>query len=129
MSVHLDAMSEEKRVKQLGGAVEMGKKMGIQNLVIAGDFNVDVVPGTCVAEMVEASFIPYIPTEGQVAEECKASLRLDEGQTPSAEHLKDWEALRMSARNAVSDGYRVTSLGHVTTGPTRAAYDHGMTEG
>ena len=108
VSVHLDATSEEKRVKQLSGAVEMGKKMGIQNLVIAGDFNVDVVPGTCVNEMLGGT---SEPTAAQVAAECKASLRLDAAQEPTAENMAEWEALRATARNGVSDGYRDVSLG------------------
>lgn len=162
VSVHLDARDEEKRVKQLEGAVAQGKKMGVRDVVIAGDFNTDVVAGTCLIEMLENA---PAPTELELAVQCKNALRLGDGTStdamvlcddpppptpegsnaaakgnaangheeaetlPTAEQLEQWNALRQVAKAAVCDGLRTTALQHVTTGPTRAAYDHGMTVG
>jgi len=69
------------------------------------------------------------PSKDQMAAECANALRLDseEGEgssaAPSEEQLLAWTKLREFALKGMQDT-RI-QLSHVTTGPTRAAYDHG----
>jgi endonuclease/exonuclease/phosphatase family metal-dependent hydrolase len=52
ISVHLDATSEEQRIKQLSKALEIGRHLGTRNIIIAGDMNTECLPGSCVVEMI-----------------------------------------------------------------------------
>eukprot|EP00854_Cymbomonas_tetramitiformis_P024530 gene24530-29837_t len=72
-SLHLDAKSEEQRVKQLGRSLEQARAMGTRELLIAGDMNTECLKGSCVAAYlcdVEA------PSKDELAEECSKALRL-----------------------------------------------------
>ena len=47
--VHLDATSEEQRVKQLGKCLEQARThFGTRSVLIAGDMNTELLPGSCV---------------------------------------------------------------------------------
>lgn len=59
--------------------------------------------------------------------ECRAGHRLEEGEPLRADHLIAWKSLWLQASQAVSSSRM--ALNHVTTGDTRAAYDHGKKEG
>jgi endonuclease/exonuclease/phosphatase family metal-dependent hydrolase len=73
-SVHLDATSEEKRLKQLSGCLEIAKEAGTRSVLIAGDMNTPMGRGSAVralaADEGEA-------TDEEIAAECAAALRLD----------------------------------------------------
>ena len=51
--VHLDAKSEDQRVKQLSKCVETARAMfGTRSVLIAGDLNTELLAGSCVGAMI-----------------------------------------------------------------------------
>ena len=150
MSVHLDATSEAKRVKQIERCLERARKeLGTREAVIAGDLNTELLPGSCV-EAFLADAAPE-PTEEELARECASALRLsqDEGEegggegggsgggdggggegggggaaAPTAEQLAEWRELRRAA--AAATAQLRMRLWRVPTGATRAAWPHGQ---
>lgn len=137
-SVHLDAQSEEKRVDQFVKCLTVARKWGTREVVVAGDLNTECLPGSCVAAFVADA---ETPTAQDFALQCASALRLgidedEDSQTsakasndkePSAQQLQDWETLWRKAASSVKE-HRI-ALSHVKTGPTRASFDHGKTEG
>jgi len=121
VSLHLDAVSEEKRVAALAGCVKAARsKLKVRGVIMGGDFNSELLAGaalTCFDGGAAAA------TVAQIAEECSSGLRLEGGEAPSAEQLIAWEALRASA-TATPRECR-TALKRVPTGATRAGFDHG----
>ncbi|CAK0893060.1 unnamed protein product [Prorocentrum cordatum] len=144
-SVHLDATSEEKRVEQMKRCLAHARQMGTREVVVAGDFNTECLPGSCIGAMDvdcgdptdedhlrECASALRIgggePTEGADApEECTAAAAAQTTDGPTEQQLKDFAALRDRAVSLCRE-YRV-AFSHVVTGPTRAAYDHGKTCG
>ena len=122
--VHLDATSEDKRVKQLVRCLEQARGRRVRQVVIAGDMNTEVNPGSCVAGMLANS---PTPTAQEFRDECMSNLRLEEGETASEQHLNDWMRLHQLACEAPSK--HRTSLGRADTGATRSCYDHGKSSG
>jgi hypothetical protein len=92
--VHLDATSEEKRVKLLARCLEHARgAFHTRNVLIAGDMNTELLRGSCVGAMVARgiSFAPgedpevgaeaeaeaeAEPTEAELARECASALRV-----------------------------------------------------
>lgn len=143
-SVHLDATSEEKRLKQLSGCLEIAKEAGTRCVLIAGDMNTPMGRGSAVRALAGDE---GDATEEEIAAECAAALRLDpagdigageegEGEgsasvggasdgpigeaVPSASQLEAWRLLRASAAR-VREETRV-QLARVPTSGTRAAW-------
>ena len=52
LSVHLDATSEEKRVRQLSNCLERARQLGTREVIIAGDLNTEMWSGSCVEAFV-----------------------------------------------------------------------------
>ena len=73
LSVHLDATSEEKRVKQLTKYLERARQLGTREVILAGDLNTEVLPGSCVEAFVAGG---QEPTDEELARECASALRL-----------------------------------------------------
>eukprot|EP00927_Polykrikos_kofoidii_P056696 TRINITY_DN50786_c0_g1_i1.p1 TRINITY_DN50786_c0_g1~~TRINITY_DN50786_c0_g1_i1.p1 ORF type:complete len:603 (+),score=84.10 TRINITY_DN50786_c0_g1_i1:59-1867(+) len=148
-SVHLDARSEEKRVDQLIKCLELVRRMGVHEAVLAGDLNTECLPGSCVSAFVAGT--PE-PTADEMKRECASELRLgavcedgDDGADalgsavetdknvasaeagPTDAQLEEW-AVRWRRAESTAKSLRVP-LSHLHTGPTRAGYDHGMSVG
>jgi len=138
-SVHLDATSEEKRVKQLAGCLEIARSLGTRELIIAGDMNTPMLPGSAVRALTQAEREEAEPTEAQIAAECADAHRLKSGEEgeegaaggadglPSPAQMKEWRAL-LSDAGRVKRATRV-HLSRVPTGGTRAAWEHGASAG
>ena len=80
-SVHLDATAEDKRVKALAKCLEYARQsFGTRNVLIAGDLNAELLPGSCVASMVRSdagvATSDSEPTEEEMQRECASALRL-----------------------------------------------------
>lgn len=146
VSVHLDATSEEQRVKQLTKAMEHGRQLGTRNVIIAGDMNTECLPGSCVTAMLSNQ--PE-PTEDQIINECISAYRLTSNDNHEEDTMKGaseeeqvvkttsskltsevelkWQSLRTQAME-IPLKYRI-ELSRVSIGDTRAGYDHGCSEG
>ncbi|CAL1131681.1 unnamed protein product [Cladocopium goreaui] len=137
-SVHLDAQSEEERVEQLRKCLEKARALGTRDAVFAGDMNAECFPGSCVRAIIS----PEVPSAEEMARQCAAALRIagtddaeeqtetkesTESAEPTAQQLEQWKVLWDKAAQAPKE-YRMC-LQRVPTGPTRSAYDHGMSEG
>jgi endonuclease/exonuclease/phosphatase family metal-dependent hydrolase len=73
-SVHLDATSEEKRLKQLSACVEIAREAGTRRVLIAGDMNTPMGRGSAVRALAGEE---GQATEEEIVAECAAALRLD----------------------------------------------------
>ena len=73
LSVHLDATSEEKRVRQLSKCLERARQLGTREVIIAGDLNTEMWSGSCVEAFVAGG---EEPTEEELERECASALRL-----------------------------------------------------
>ena len=90
--VHLDAKSEEQRVKQLGKCLETARIMyGTRDVLLAGDLNTELFAGSCVGSMISgdggidgaadgmaddsSAAAPYAG-EAELERECASALRL-----------------------------------------------------
>lgn len=137
-SVHLAAQSEEERVEQLRKCLEKARALGTRDAVFAGDMNAECFPGSCVRAIIS----PEVPSAEEMARQCAAALRIagtddaeeqtetkesTESAEPTAQQLEQWKVLWDKAAQAPKE-YRMC-LQRVPTGPTRSAYDHGMSEG
>ena len=123
-AVHLDATSEEKRVAQVEKTLELTRRFGTRELIVAGDMNTELAPGSCVeAFLGSSSSADESSAESRAARarEAAIALRVEEASL-SEEQLQEWAALRQSAREAGAK-HRV-SLSGVPTGATRAAWEH-----
>ncbi|CAE8696624.1 unnamed protein product [Polarella glacialis] len=140
-SVHLDAQSEEKRVEQLRRCLALARRLGTREVLIAGDLNTECLAGSCVGAFVADA---RQPEAAEMARECASALRLGSGeegdgdeevpaasspttQEPTGVQLEAWSELWRRAASAAEE--QRIRLSHVPTGPTRAAYDHGKSEG
>mmetsp|Transcript_87024 Transcript_87024/g.244022 ORF Transcript_87024/g.244022 Transcript_87024/m.244022 type:complete len:619 (+) Transcript_87024:57-1913(+) len=148
-SVHLDAQAEDQRVDQLSKCLSMVRQMGCREVVMAGDMNTEVFDGSCVSAFVRLA--EGEPAADSLAKECASALRLgaagdgeeneeeQEGrsaeampkdtpaQGPTEGQLQEWRALWQRAA-ATAKAHRI-ALSRVSTGATRAAYDHGCSCG
>lgn len=123
-SVHLDAASEAQRVSSLLRCLEGARAMGTRAAVVAGDLNTELLPGSCVAAVLHGI---REPTAAELEAECAKALRLEGEEAMTAEQLQEWKDLWKSAR-AAPQGLRM-AVARAPTGPTRAAYALGASEG
>ena len=132
-SVHLDATNEDQRVKQLSKCLQQARQLGTREIVVAGDFNTELLPGSCAAALVVRPEAPGAvantpEVEARLAmKECASALRLDAGTAPTAKQLEAWEKLRVAAVGAVLEA-RI-EMHRAPTHGTRAAWDHGVDKG
>jgi len=128
VSVHLDATSEDKRVDQLSQCLHSACRLGVKDVIIAGDMNSEFLAGSCISALLADT--PK-PMEQDLIRECKSALRLssDNGTAnlPTADQLSQWKQLWEKAA-LVPKSMRM-ELSRVPTGATRCAYDHGKTCG
>ena len=131
--VHLDATNEDQRVKQLSKCLQQARQRGTREIVVAGDFNTELLPGSCAAALVARPDDPAaVSTAAELGaqlakKECASALRLEAGTSPTAEQLEAWEKLRLAAAGAARDA-RI-EVHRVPTHGTRAAWDHGVSAG
>ena len=140
-SIHLDACSEERRVHQLRHCLERSLALAttpyIPPCIIAGDYNCELIDGSCVSAFLDRSSVECEQTSSvksnaqQVTEsvdslsrvkECAAALRLPLGTEPSKEQMLLWDEMHDSVRKFIDSSY--LKLNRLDTGPTRVAYDH-----
>ena len=107
--------------------MQQARQLGTRDAVVAGNMNTEILPGSCVAALVESDAGEAAgDEEAALVRECASALRLGDEQ-PGAEQMAAWRGLRATAAAAPRDS-RVP-LRRVPTHGTRAAYDHGQTEG
>ena len=135
-SVHLDATSEAQRVSSLHKCLEIARAMRTREALIAGDMNSELLPGSCVAAALSGS---EWPSDAELRRECAGAHRLlasSVDEEPSEEAveeavghslLEEWKSL-WEASKAGPEEQRV-ALDRAPTGPTRAAFAHGASEG
>ena len=137
-SVHLDATHEEQRVATIAKCLQQARQLGTREVLIAGDMNTEILPGSCVAAMLAGD---ELEPENQAAEpadhalmleplllrECASALRLGDERSPSTEEIQAWKELRATA--AAAPRQARIELRRVGTHGTRAAYDHGQNAG
>eukprot|EP00967_Tisochrysis_lutea_P076181 scaffold102944_cov31-Tisochrysis_lutea.AAC.1 len=157
-SVHLDATSEEKRVKQLSGCLECARALGTREVIIAGDMNTPMLRGSAVRAMTLGEeriegCLEEEPTEQEVLAECIAALRLKSDGPASGDPADDepsvigeqdndigtFGSLPSEAQLAAWQELRESAarvrrdtrihLTRVPTHGTRAAWDHGASCG
>ena len=152
-SLHLDATSEDRRVKALAKCLETARlSYGTRNVLIAGDMNTELLKGSCTEAMLRKD--GETPSEAEMEKECASALRIaaddpseDDADAeasaataaaaaevgggtaarPTEEQLAAWRELYLSARAAPSQT-RI-ELERVPTGATRAAFAPGQTSG
>eukprot|EP00658_Telonema_sp_P-2_P041585 TRINITY_DN29767_c0_g1_i1.p1 TRINITY_DN29767_c0_g1~~TRINITY_DN29767_c0_g1_i1.p1 ORF type:complete len:490 (-),score=109.25 TRINITY_DN29767_c0_g1_i1:59-1381(-) len=125
-SAHLDATSEEKRVKQLAKCMEVARARGLRHMLIAGDLNSELNLGSCAAAILAEPWRSE-PSEGEMAAECAGDLRLDGEAVPSPEQLETWYKLHGAAAE-MAELHRVRLL-RVPTEATRACFEIGKRAG
>ena len=150
-AVHLDAKSEEARIKTLGRCVEICRAYGTRDAVVCGDLNSEMLSGSAMSAFLAGA---PAPTEEELERECASALRLsavepagDESEddaapdgedaagaaaaeasaAPSAAQLDAWRALLASASRLASD--ERMGFARIQTGATRAAHPHGCPQG
>ena len=158
-SLHLDATSEDKRVKALSRCLECARQSyGTRNVLLGGDLNAELQLGSCVHAMVEGSAGVEEPSEADLERECATALRIgaaaEEEEAPmdvSAEGGGSSSAAAAAEDAAAASGkpsseqmaawrelYTLAkaaplqqriALSRVPTGLTRAAFAHGTTSG
>lgn len=143
-------------MKQLSKCIDVAREaFGTRSVVIAGDLNTELLPGSCVAALLSDL---GEPTEVELRRECASALRLvaesaddvatagsgdagsaashDDGSSvgdggdvvaPTADQMHAWRQLHASASRVARES-RV-QLERVPTGATRAAYAHGASSG
>ena len=122
VSVHLDATDEAQRVKQLSNCLRVVSALGLRELVVAGDMNTEILPGSCIAALLADA---ADPTPEELAAECASAHRLSPAELLAEKHqplLLKWADLQAQAA-AAPEEHRVR-LSRVPTGPTRAAWEH-----
>ena len=118
-SVHLDATSEAKRVKQLAQCLVRAHTFS-RSVIVAGDWNTECRPGSCVAAFLSDS---TTTTETQQREQCVAAHRgAPDDASPTDAQWTEWKRLYAQAQHTVRD--LCTTLQRVPTGATRAAWNH-----
>jgi len=129
-SVHLDAMSEEKRVGALLKCLERARKMGARDAILGGDMNSEIGRGSGLSAVLDHRKDGGCnddkedfdgATLREVEDECASAARLGEGATPTRVQLRAWCAMRSKAREA-SMRTRMF-LRRAPTGKTRAGFD------
>eukprot|EP00286_Rhodomonas_abbreviata_P022755 CAMPEP_0181309462 /NCGR_PEP_ID=MMETSP1101-20121128/12025_1 /TAXON_ID=46948 /ORGANISM="Rhodomonas abbreviata, Strain Caron Lab Isolate" /LENGTH=265 /DNA_ID=CAMNT_0023415945 /DNA_START=190 /DNA_END=984 /DNA_ORIENTATION=- len=82
--VHLDACDESKRVKHLAKCLAASRSCPghPRRVVICGDMNTEMLPGSCVAEMLDP---PPQPTAAEIERECASALRVGPDGTEDEE--------------------------------------------
>lgn len=133
-SVHLDATHEDQRVATITKCLQQARQLGTREVVIAGDMNTEILPGSCVAAMLTRQLTKAqtddigcsLTLEASLVRECASALRLGERE-PSMQEMQAWKELHAAAATAPQQA-RI-ELDRVPTHGTRAAYDHGQTVG
>ncbi len=119
-SLHLDATSEHKRVKQIASCLEGAETIRVRQVIIAGDLNTELKPGSCVGALLAESPPPSLE---EMSLECSNNLRLPEGASPDDDQLKAHQDL-FEIASALTNKHRIP-VNRVQTGHTRSSYDHG----
>lgn len=125
-SIHLDANDEEKRVLKLQRCLELAPKFS--PLVIAGDFNAEMLAGSCChallsSEDLQQTSQPLPPIDSeQLKIECTKALRMPVNSSPPQDEMTKWREMYDSARKFANEQH--WNLSRADTGPTRAAFDH-----
>ena len=125
-SLHLDASDESKRVSQVTRCLKRARTLQENKLIstiIAGDLNTECSPGSCVTAFLRDSQKTKV-SEKDMQEQCASALRLESDQAPSEEQMQEWKRLYQESQQTVHD--LCVTLGRVTTGTTRAGYDHSV---
>eukprot|EP01043_Picozoa_sp_COSAG02_P047639 COSAG02_NODE_4587_length_5188_cov_3.062684_1_plen_533_part_00 len=144
-SVHLDATHEDQRVATVTKCLQQARQLGTREVVIAGDMNTEILPGSCVAAMLAADELEQeIQAPGDLVEaatvetddsltlepvlvrECASALRLGD-RAPSMQEMQAWKELHAAA--AAAPRQARIEVRRVATHGTRAAYDHGQKVG
>ena len=130
VSIHLDARSEEKRVRQLQRCLELCAKSSekyVPSMIIAGDYNCELFQGSCVYEFLNnGSDENDNNSKSTIAQdfqyECAKALRLPSNSVPTECQMKSWTDLCRNVSEFVSDNCLI--LKRINTGTTRVAYNH-----
>ncbi|GFH51231.1 hypothetical protein CTEN210_07707 [Chaetoceros tenuissimus] len=130
-SVHLDAMSEEKRIGKLYRCLKIAKAMTSTigadgrsipqsyNIIIAGDMNQEFKRGSAVGGFIQDDG-DMSPTEDEFMTQCADSNRIAK-ESASKQQMQKWKQMHKEAQEYIYDN--CISLARLQTECTRSAYD------